>query len=64
MVNAGVERVIFCADDEIGGPFGYSTADGYARMKQDFGSQGAVVEHLPLPKQDEPFKLYAHKVGG
>lgn len=63
MVNAGVERIIFCADDDIGGPFGYSTVDGYTRMKQEFGNQGAVVEHLPMPDQSEPFKLYAQKVG-
>lgn len=61
MVNAGVERVVFCADDEIGGPFGYSTETGYARMKQNFGDQGALVEHLPMPEQTKPFTLYAQK---
>ena len=61
MVNAGVERVVFCADDKIGGPFGYSTEAGYARMQQDFGAQGAMVEHLPMPEQTKPFTLYAEK---
>lgn len=61
MVNAGVERVVFCADDEVGGPFGYSTEAGYARMQQQFGAQGATVEHLPIEDQTKPFTLYAAK---
>ena len=61
MVNAGVARVVYCADDDVGGPFGYSTVDGYARMKRDFGDQGAVVDHLPMPDQAAPFSLYAKK---
>lgn len=61
MVNAGVARVVYCADDDVGGPFGYSTEAGYARMKRDFGDQGAVVDHLPLADQAEPFQRYADK---
>lgn len=61
MVNAGVARVVYCADDEVGGPFGYSTEQGYARMKRDFGDQGAVVDHLPMPDQAAPFTRYAFK---
>lgn len=61
MVNAGVKRIVFCADDDVGGPFGYSTVEGYARMQQEFGAQGATVDHLPMPDQSKPFTLYEQK---
>lgn len=59
MMQAGVARVVYCADDDAGGPFGYSTEANYARMQRAFGDQGVQVDHLPLDGQTAPFERYA-----
>lgn len=61
MIQAGITRVVFCADDDVGGQYGYSTETLYARMRQDFGNQGIVVEHLPVAQQKDPFEMWQHK---
>ena len=61
MIQSGVTRIVFCADDDVGGQYGYSTEALYAQMKQGFGDQGVVVEHLPVEQQHDPFEMWQQK---
>lgn len=63
MINAGVSRVVYCAGEDAGAPYGFSTASLYARMARPFGEQGVVVEHLPLPNDIEAFARWQQKSG-
>lgn len=61
MIQAGISRVVYCADDDVGGLYGFSTAELYARTRREFGHQGISVDHLPDPSQSEPFDLWKHR---
>lgn len=61
MIQAGVSRIIFAADDDLGGPYGWSTEHLYQRMQQDFGNQGVDVIHLNHPDSKEAFDAFKAK---
>ena len=63
MINAGVTRVVYCADDQAGGPYGWSTEHLYGRMQNGLGDQGVEVVHLPVENQSEPFEDWKRKFG-
>lgn len=63
MINAGVTRVLYCAGEDAGAPYGFSTASLYERMAQPFGAQGVTVEHLPLPEAADAFKQWQDRRG-
>lgn len=46
MILAGVSRVVYAAGDDMGEPYGWSTAALYQRMQAPFGEQGVQVEYL------------------
>lgn len=58
MIQAGVARVVYCADDAVGGLYGFSTAAMYDRTRREFGHQGISVDHLPDARQSEPFDVW------
>ena len=58
MIQAGVARVVYCADDAVGGLYGFSTAAMYDRTRREFGHQGVSVDHLPDVRQSEPFDVW------
>lgn len=63
MLQAGVSRIVFAADDDLGGPYGFSTADLYRQMQGDFGHQGIDVVHLPHPESREAFERFQARQG-
>ena len=63
MINAGVTRVVYCADDVAGGPYGWSTEHLYRRMQHQLGEQGVEVVHLPVDNQIEPLENWKKKFG-
>jgi tRNA(Arg) A34 adenosine deaminase TadA len=63
MIASGVERVVYCADDEEGEPFGWSTESFYKKMQQDFGKQGVKMEHLPLPEKRKVYEAWQARFG-
>lgn len=63
MIHAGVTRVVYCAGEEAGAPFGWSTARLYERMARPFGEQGIEVEHLPLPDGTDAFAQWKDRFG-
>lgn len=46
MIVAGVNRIVYAAGDDMGEPYGWSTAALYQRMRAPFGEQGVQVEYL------------------
>ncbi|MDK3074994.1 nucleoside deaminase [Sedimentitalea sp. JM2-8] len=56
MIQAGISRIVYAADDGICAPYGYSTRTLYDRMKGEFGDQGIIVDHLPVAAQRDPFE--------
>lgn len=63
MIASGVERVVYCADDKQGQPFGWSTESFYKKMQQDFGKQGVKMEHLPLPEKRQVYETWQARFG-
>ena len=63
MINAGVTRVVYCADDIAGEPYGWSTDHLYARMRREMGQQGIEVAHLPVENQTLPFEQWKARFG-
>ena len=63
MIAAGVDRVVYCADDAEGGPFGWSTQAFYQQMQQDFGRQGVKMEHMPLPEKRAVYQAWQERFG-
>ena len=63
MIAAGVSRVVYCAGEDAGGPYGWSTASLYERMARPFGEQGVEVEHLPLPDASDAFRQWHDRFG-
>ncbi|HLQ85293.1 MAG TPA: nucleoside deaminase [Salinisphaeraceae bacterium] len=63
MIAAGVDRVVYCADDAEGGPYGWATAHLYERMQRPFGEQGIAVQHLPLPEKRAVFEAWQSRHG-
>ncbi|TDW56868.1 nucleoside deaminase [Oceanimonas baumannii] len=58
MIQAGVSRLIYCAGDEVGERYGWSTEYLYQRMQQPFGEQGITTEQLPLEEKTAVFDLW------
>ncbi len=63
MIAAGVRRVVYCADDTEGAPYGWSTQHLYARMQKDFGEQGVIIEHMPLAENRPVFEAWKQRFG-
>lgn len=63
MIQAGVSKLVYCADDEVGESYGWSTDYLYERMQRDFGSQGIETTHLPLDEKKQVFDQYQAKIG-
>ncbi len=63
MIAAGVDRVVYCAGDDAGAPYGWSTAHLYERMQRQFGDQGITVEHMPLPDKQPVFEAWKERFG-
>ncbi|GAB2715045.1 nucleoside deaminase [Halomonas garicola] len=63
MIQAGVARIVFAADDDLGGPYGFSTEALYRQMQGDFGRQGIDVVHLPHPESREAFERFQARQG-
>lgn len=63
MIQAGVSRLVYCADDDVGEGYGWSTEYLYQRMQRDFGHQGIETTHLPLDDKTRVFELYKGKHG-
>lgn len=63
MIQAGVSRLVYCADDDVGEGYGWSTEYLYDRMQRDFGRQGIETTHLPLDEKTQVFELYKDKHG-
>lgn len=63
MIQAGVSRLVYCADDDIGGEYGWSTEYLYKRMSHDFGDQGVETVHIYLDDKKEVFDLWKEKYG-
>ncbi|WNK20986.1 nucleoside deaminase [Halomonas piscis] len=63
MIQAGVARIVFAADDDLGGPYGFSTESLYRQMQGNFGHQGIDVVHLPHPESREAFERYQALLG-
>lgn len=63
MIQAGVSKLVYCADDEVGEAFGWSTEFLYERLQRDFGSQGIETTHLPLDEKVQVFEQYQAKNG-
>lgn len=61
MIQVKISRVIFAADEELGGEYGWGTQPLYDSMKKDFGKQDTEVINLPHPKSKEPFEAYNKK---
>lgn len=58
MIQAGVSRIVYAADDDMCARYGYSTRSLYDRMKGEFGDQGIIVDHLPVAPRQDPFELW------
>lgn len=63
MITAGVQRIVYCADDDAGAPYGWATAHLYARMQRPFGDQGITVTHLPLAENHAVFEAWHARFG-
>lgn len=63
MIQAGVSKLVYCADDDVGEDYGWSTEYLYERMQRDFGSQGIETTHLPLDEKTQVFELYKAQHG-
>lgn len=63
MIQAGVSRVIFAADDDLGKLYGWSTEHLYKRMQEDFGNQGVEIINIPHLGNEEAFERYRKKHG-
>lgn len=63
MIQAGVSRIVFAADDDLGTPYGWSTEPLYQRMQQAFGDQGVEVIHQHHAGNKEAFERYKAKHG-
>lgn len=63
MIQAGVSKLIYCADDDVGDEYGWSTEFLYERMKNEFGQQGVDTIHLPSDNKKEVFDLWKKKYG-
>lgn len=63
MIQVGVAKLVYCADDDVGEGYGWSTEYLYARMQRGFGHQGIATTHLPLDEKTHVFELYKEKHG-
>lgn len=63
MIQAGVDKVIYCAGDDVGEAYGWSTDHLYKRMQGGFGDQGIEVIHMPDPEKKVVFEAYKEKFG-
>ncbi|MFH7564923.1 MULTISPECIES: nucleoside deaminase [Oceanimonas] len=63
MIQAGVSRLVYCAGDDVGEGYGWSTEYLYQRMQQPFGEQGVETLHLPLDEKTAVFDLWQEKHG-
>jgi len=63
MIQAGVNKVVYCADDDVGESYGWSTEYLYERMQRNFGEQGVEVVHVPLDEKTAVFEQYQDKHG-
>lgn len=63
MIQAGVSQLVYCADDDVGEGYGWSTEYLYERMQRDFGKQGIATTHLPLAEKTRVFEQYQAKHG-
>ncbi|WMC10353.1 nucleoside deaminase [Oceanimonas pelagia] len=63
MIQAGVSRLVYCAGDDVGEGYGWSTDYLYRRMQQPFGEQGVVTVHLPLAEKTAVFELWRERHG-
>lgn len=61
MIQVKIPRVVFAADDELGGEYGWPTEHLYESMKKDFGEQGVEIVNFPHPKSKEAFEAYDKK---
>ncbi|MBO1519633.1 nucleoside deaminase [Oceanisphaera pacifica] len=63
MIQAGVSKLVYCAGDDVGESYGWSTEYLYERMQRDFGNQGIDTTHLPLDEKTQVFELYKEQHG-
>ena len=63
MIQAGVSKLIYCAGDDVGEEYGWSTEYLYERMKNEFGQQGVATIHLPSDDKKDVFELWKQKHG-
>lgn len=63
MIQAGVSKVIYCAGDDMGEAYGWSTEHLYKRMQGELGDQGIEVVHMPDPEKLSVFDAYKEKFG-
>lgn len=63
MIQAGVSKLVYCADDEVGESYGWSTQYLYERLQRNFGDQGIDTTHLPLDEKKQVFDQYQAKHG-
>lgn len=63
MIQAGVDKVIYCAGDDMGQAYGWSTEHLYKRMQGALGEQGIEVVHMPNPDKLLVFEAYKERFG-
>lgn len=63
MIQAGVSRIVFAADDDLGAPYGWSTEPLYQRMQQAFGNQGVTIIHHHHDGNRTAFERYRARHG-
>ena len=63
MIQAGVSKLVYCAGDDVGESYGWSTEYLYERMRRDFGRQGIETTHFPLDEKSQVFDQYQAKNG-
>lgn len=63
MIQAGVSRLVYCAGDDVGEEYGWSTEYLYLRMQNEFGKQGVETVHIHLDDKKEIFESWKDKYG-
>ncbi|WP_201532949.1 nucleoside deaminase [Psychrobacter ciconiae] len=63
MLQVGIDRVIYGADEELGDAYGWGTQPLYDKLKKDLGQQGIEVINCPDDSSKEPFDAYKEKHG-
>ncbi|MCU1726960.1 nucleoside deaminase [Pseudomonas sp. 7P_10.2_Bac1] len=56
MYLSGISRVVYGAANEVGEPFGLSTADLYRQLALPLNEQTLKVQHLPQPAMAEVYR--------